>query len=256
LVFWLFTYFHFTIFRTGALLFFSLFLGLFEQALIDAVTIKETYWFRDKSPWLILDEVLLPQYIRELRQGKRTRVRIWSAACSTGQEPYSTVMCIDQHLRRHDIKDIGLTDFEILATDISPTVLKIAQKGSYDSITVSRGLNDFYRNNHFKQEGRFWTVEQRIKDRISFQHFNLRQSFILLGNFDLILCRYVTICFVDNFSREVLNKMAAALNPEGVLLLGNSEIFSDHKERFLLKSYKGGVYYLKRNSNSKEGGER
>lgn len=217
--------------------------GTLADKVTDAITIKETQWFRDKTPWRILEDVLLPGYINELRKGSRSSVRIWSAACSTGQEPYSTAMCIDRYLKRHGIGDIRLSDFEILATDISPAVLEAARTGRYDNISVMRGLDDDYRSRYMRQEGRHWVVDEKITGAVNFKQLNLCNSFLLLGRFDVIFCRYVTIYFFEELKSQVLRKMASALNHRGVLFLGNSEIFADYRENFVSEEYKGSVYF-------------
>jgi len=223
--------------------------GEVVEKVIDEITTNETQWFRDKILWEIIENILLPVYIREIRGRNRTKVRIWSAACSTGQEPYSTAMCIDNYLYRNKINDIKLAHFEILATDISQAALQVAKTGKYDSISVQRGMDDTYKLRYLKQLDRTWIIDEKIKKAVQFHQFNLLKSFLLLGNFDVILCRYVTIYFFEELKKEVLGKMASALNSGGVLFLGNSEIFSDYKENFLMEEYMGGVYYrIKKNS--------
>ena len=217
--------------------------GEVVEKVIDEITTNETQWFRDKTSWKIIENVLLPVYIKEIRGQNRTKVRIWSAACSTGQEPYSTAMCIDNYLYRNKINDIKLAHFEILATDISQAALQVAKTGKYDSISVQRGMDDTYKLRYLKQLNRTWIIDEKIKNAVQFHQFNLLKSFLLLGNFDVILCRYVTIYFFEELKKEVLRKMASALNSGGVLFLGNSEIFSDYKENFLMEEYMGGVYY-------------
>ncbi len=216
------------------------------EKVIDALTVKETYWFRDKTPWVILDEVILPEVVAALRRDSSQRVRIWSAACSTGQEPYSILMCIEQHLERHRVSDVGLEQFEILATDISPTALQTAQAGRYDQLTISRGLDEHFLGRYFRQQGRYWTIKPELRSHVNFQQYNLRSSFKRLGRFDLIFCRYITIYFLEELGRELLQKMAEALTPGGILMLGNSEIYADHKASFHKVDYKGGVYYRKK----------
>lgn len=213
------------------------------QKVIDAITTKETQWFRDKTPWLTLEDVLLPSYIKEIREGKRSKIRIWSTACATGQEPFSTAMCIDRYLNRHGISDIKLSHFEILATDISQAALQMAEKGMYDNVSILRGLDDTYRSEYLKQEGFVWFLDERLKKAVQFRQFNLQNSFLSLGQFDIIFCRYVTIYFSKEFKQEVLKKAVSVLNHRGVLFLGNSEIFSDRMERFELVEHKGGIYY-------------
>lgn len=210
---------------------------------LDAITTKETQWFRDKTPWLILNDLLLPIYLAELRQGKRDRVRIWSAACATGQEPYSIAMGIDQYLYQWGIKDVSLGQFEILATDLSPTALQIAQNGRYDNQSITRGLDDTCRARYFRQEGNGWVLDDRIKNAVHWRRFNLMEPFHQQEGMDIVLCRYVTVYFTEELKREVLRKIARILNPSGVLFLGNAEMFAWYKDDFERLEHKGGLYY-------------
>lgn len=215
-----------------------------NERVIDAITTNETLWFRDKTPWQVLEEVLLPRYIDEIRQKKRNKVRIWSAGCSTGQEPYSIAMSIDRYLNRHKVKDISLSHFEILATDISRSVLDIAKTGKYDSISIMRGLDAEYRSRYFTKEGRIWALSKEIRDRVKFKRFNLQNSFITLGKFDMVFCRYVAIYFSNELKRDVFQKITRVLNhPDGVLFLGNSEVFTDYGDNFVRNLHGAGVYY-------------
>lgn len=213
------------------------------EKVIDAITTNETLWFRDKSPWHILEDILLPVYIQELRQGKKSVIRIWSAASSTGQEAYSTAICIDNYLFKHGISDIKLSNFEIFATDISTTVLHIARMGKFDSISIMRGLDSNYKEKYFVNEGRVWSINDKIKSIVRFQQFNLQNSFLLFGKFDLIFCRYVIIYFSDMLKKQILNKMANALNPQGIFMIGSSEIFNNYQELYDMLEYNNGVYY-------------
>jgi chemotaxis protein methyltransferase CheR len=216
--------------------------GLAEK-IIDAITTNETLWFRDKTPWITLEEVLLPAYINEIRSGQRSKVRIWSAACSSGQEPYSIAMCIDRYLKRSRVQDVTLAHFEILATDISSTVLTLARMGKYDTISMSRGLDQEYRDTYFQQEGRIWKLAEVVKDAVAFRQFNLQNSFIGLGKFDAVFCRYVTIYFSEKFKKTVFSKIANSLTEQGVLFIGNSEIFFDYKENYEMRQYKNGAFF-------------
>lgn len=212
--------------------------------IIDAVTTNETFWFRDKKPWEVIENCLIPQFVEMLRNKHKTKIRIWSAAASTGQEIYSTVMCIDNYLRKNNITDIKLTDFEFIATDISTNVLEIAKKGIYDSISIKRGLDLEYRELYFKKEGHVWVVADFIKNRVKFEQFNLRNSFMFMGKFDLVLCRYVLIYFSKDFRKEVLEKMTRAINKEGYFIIGTSEIYYDMDYLFEKKSYNEATYYM------------
>lgn len=220
------------------------------EEIIDAMTTNETFWFRDKTPWQILEDILLPEYIESLRQKKVHKIKIWSAACATGQEPYSTAMCIDHYLKTRHIEDIRLEDFEIIATDISRHVLRLAQLGKFDSISMARGLDAQYRNQYFRQEGRVWILDERIKNSVHFQPFNLQNSFIGLGHFNLIFLRYVAIYFSEAFKQELVRKVTHALVPNGVLLWGNSEVFLNYQDFYQVELHKNAHFYRLRGDRS------
>lgn len=216
------------------------------EKIIDAITTNETLWFRDKTPWNILEEILLPQYITKLRNGEKFKIRIWSAASSTGQEAYSTAMCIDRYLKKNYIKDIGLDQFEILATDISKTVLEIARKGRYDAISIMRGMEQEYKDQYFRNEGMVWELDGRIKSAVRFQQFNLQNSYLLFGKFDIIFCRYVLIYFADNLKDEIIKKLSACMHDDGLLFLGASELYGMMDRSFEMKHHGHGTYYKRR----------
>lgn len=216
------------------------------QRVIDAITTNETLWFRDKTPWAILEEELLPLYVEQLKSREKDRIRIWSAGCSTGQEPYSIAMTINSFLEERGLKSELLYKFEIIGTDISPTVLDMAKNGRYDNISIMRGLPVECRDRYFKNEGRIWTLDRTIMDMVELKQFNLQNSFMLLGKFDIIFCRYVMIYFSPEFKVKMAEKLHRALNTEGVLFVGSSEMFSGHRELFDTEEYRGGVYYRKK----------
>ncbi len=211
--------------------------------IIDSITINETFWFRDKSPWLIMEELLLPAYIMELREGKRRKVRIWSAASSYGQEPYSIAMCIDHYLLSHNIGDLSLDRFEITATDISHTVIQMAKTGRYDNISIQRGLEETYRSSYFKNEGRVWTLNEKIRNAVNFRQFNLINDFASFPKFDIIFFRNVLIYFSDKLKEEMMIKIKSSLYPGGALFIGSSELFTDYGTDFIMDHYKNGTYF-------------
>jgi len=215
-----------------------------EENVVDAITTHETMWFRDKTPWMVLWDVLLPEYIKQIREGQRNKVRIWSAGCSTGQEPYSIAMLIRRYLEQKGIKDISPTCFEILATDISKKALKIAQSGIYDNIAISRGLDEYYKRRYFSNGDKTWIISEDIRNSVVFRRLNLKNTFLGLGKFDIIFCRYVIIYFSQDLKAQVLDRLTRALNrPGGVLFLGNSEVYTEHKEYYTRMEHQGGVYY-------------
>lgn len=216
--------------------------GITER-IIDAITTNETLWFRDRKPWNILENVLMPEYVDQLRKNKKDKVRIWSAGCSTGQEPYTVAMIIDNYLSKNNISDVSISQFEIVATDISGSIIELAKAARYDAISIMRGLPEFYKNKYFEKQGRIYILKDNIKKMIKFYKFNLQKSFIFLGNFDLIYCRYVTIYFSDILKDDILKRIGLVLQQNGKLFLGSSEIYFNFNVYYDKKDYMGSVYY-------------
>ncbi|MEL7597802.1 MAG: protein-glutamate O-methyltransferase CheR, partial [Clostridiaceae bacterium] len=216
--------------------------GITER-IIDAITTNETLWFRDRKPWDILENVLMPEYVDQLRKNKKDKVRIWSAGCSTGQEPYTVAMIIDNYLSKNNISDVSISQFEIVATDISGSIIELAKAARYDAISIMRGLPEFYKNKYFEKQGRIYILKDNIKKMIKFYKFNLQKSFIFLGNFDLIYCRYVTIYFSDILKDDILKRIGLVLQQNGKLFLGSSEIYFNFNVYYDKKDYMGSVYY-------------
>jgi len=219
---------------------------LMMQKIVNAITTNETKWFRDVEPWTVLEEFLLPPLVEELSTGKRKRVRIWSAAASSGQEIYSTVMCVDDYLRKNNILGVKLSDFEFLATDISSSILEIAKKGRYDKISMSRGLDDYYKDKYFKQNGSAWDINDKIKNAVVFKPFNLQNSFIGFDKFDIIFCRYILIYFSDDFKMDVIKKISESLNEGGVVFTGSYALLDMFTESFNLSTYRDITFYQKK----------
>lgn len=212
-----------------------------RNKIVDAMTTNETLWFRDKAPFAVLEELLLEKFFNELSSGKRQSIRIWSAACSTGQEPYSIAMTISEYARKRGITD--LSPIEIIATDISPTVLFLAKAGRYDQIAISRGLPDDIRSRYFVQDGRTWKLDDTIKKMVQLRKFNLQDSFAALSRFDILFCRYVAIYFSDTFKRDLFKRFSELLKPSGYLFLGASESLSMYNAGFTLLTHNGHIYY-------------
>ncbi|MCV6625676.1 MAG: protein-glutamate O-methyltransferase CheR, partial [Cellvibrionaceae bacterium] len=157
-------------------------------AVVDAMTTNETYWFRDTYPFDLLRNSLLRELAESPRPGQRS-IRIWSAACSSGQEPYSISMCAS------DAAGLKLP-VEISATDISPSMLAAAREATYERMAMSRGMSDNLRERYFTKIGEeLWQVNTDIRQRVSFQTLNLMHSFASLSKFDVIFCRNVLIYF-------------------------------------------------------------
>lgn len=209
-----------------------------RHRILDAMTTNETSWFRDSYPFDILKEQLLP----ELAKRQPSRVRIWSAACSTGQEPYSLSMVITEYLQSKP-GSLPANGIEILGTDISPTVLEQARTGCYDDASVARGLSLERKQRFFKHTNNCWRIIDPIRERIAFREMNLMQGYAALGRFDIIYCRNVLIYFSAELKRDILSRMAKALNPGGYLILGGSESITNYSEEFELVRWRNGVIY-------------
>jgi chemotaxis protein methyltransferase CheR len=190
-----------------------------KERVIDAMTTNETFWFRDSSPFEALRDVLLP---RMVTVEKRPHIRIWSAACSSGQEPYSISMIIDEFKARHPGQ--LRREPEIIATDISMTVLNSARQADYDSLSVSRGLSPERRRLFFDEKpGLRFQLKSHITDRVSFRQLNLQDNYAGIGRFDIIFCRNVLIYFAADLKADILKRMHLSLNPASYLILGASE---------------------------------
>ena len=207
-----------------------------RNRVVDAMTTNETYWFRDSHPFVALKDVLLPEIVND----RCKRPRIWCAASSTGQEPYTISMMVDDFMSS---KPGALSDVEIIATDISKRVLDIAKQGEYDELTLSRGLSAEQRSRYFMPLGDKCRVKDDIRRRVRFNELNLMTSFSSLGKFQVIFCRNVLIYFSSDLKKDIINRMADALVPGGYLFLGGSESMASYSDRFETVRYNGGLVY-------------
>lgn len=218
----------------------------YAQKIINAITVNETMWFRDAALWTLLEEDIIPAFIKELTSGRKSKIRIWSAAASTGQEAYSIAMCIDDYLSKNQIKDVSLSDFSIIATDISERVLDIAKSGRYDRVSMTRGMSDYYKDKYFVNSESAWNIDSKIKNAVRFERFNLIDSFKMLGLFDVILCRYVLIYFPDELKEKIVKKIYDSLTDGGVLFTGNYVLYDLFKDDFDLRNYENITYYTRK----------
>ncbi len=210
-----------------------------KDKVIDAMTTNETLWFRDVHPYDILKHKLLPEI--KAKQS-RQQLRIWSAACSTGQEPYSMSMIIDEYKRANP--GSFLSGEEIIATDISSSVLQQARSGEYEMLALGRGLEKDRLQRYFKANvNGSWTINADIKSRVRFQSINLLGQYSGLGQFDIIFCRNVMIYFSSEVKTAILRKMHKQLNPGGYLLLGASESLSGLSDCYKMIHCRPGIIY-------------
>ena len=213
---------------------------------VEAMTTNETFFFRDKIPFEHLRETMLP----ELLQVRATRraLRIWCAASSTGQEPYSIAMCL---------KEIGAAlsgwRIEILATDLSQGVLEKAKAGIFSQFEVQRGLPIQLLVKHFTQLGEMWQINADLRAMVQHRQFNLLQDFGQLGSFDVIFCRNVLIYFDQETKAGIFERLARAAEPDGFMVLGAAESVVGISDAFRPHSDRRGLYRPNANRTAKPG---
>lgn len=220
-----------------------------RDKVVDLMTTNETLWFRDSHPFTILKDELLPKYALQARESGRGVLRIWSAACSTGQEPYSIAMIILDAMRSNP--DLKKLRYDILASDVSTSALRLAKLARYETMAISRGLPREYRDRYFEQEGRVWSIAPEVREMVALKRINLQDSFAALGRFDIILCRNVAIYFSDAFKSDLFGRIGDILHPEGVLFLGASESLARYCSAFDMRTGAAGVYYQLRGSGER-----
>lgn len=183
---------------------------------VEAMTTNETLFFRDTRPFDTFRDVVLPHMLKERAALKK--IRIWCAACSSGQEPYSLAMLLEEQVSRMS----GWT-VEIVATDISTDILAQAQRAEFSQFEVQRGLPIQMLMKYFEQDGDKWKLKPVIKNKITFKYFNLLDSMTLLGRFDVVFCRNVLIYFDKETKGKVLDNIAVQMPEDGFLFLGGAE---------------------------------
>jgi len=215
-----------------------------RDKIVDAMTTNETLWFRDQHPFRILKEILLPEFAVHLKSGARFRIRIWSAASSTGQEPYSIAITIQEFCRNNP--GLRPEQFEILASDISPSALYLAKAGRYDVGALGRGMPDEFRQRYFRQEGPVWVVNDEVKRMVTLRKFNLQDSLDVLGRFDIVFCRYVTIYFSEPFKRQIWEGIARLTAQGGYFFTSGVENLQKAEDLFEPRIHGTGTYYRSR----------
>ena len=208
-----------------------------QESIIDAMTTNETSWFRDVHPYATLKKDILP----EISRGRKSPIRIWSAACSSGQEPYS----ISMSTHEFQMANPGLltTDVRIVATDISPAMLSFSKKARYENLAMARGLSDERKKRYFRDVGGAWEVNQDVRSRVEFRELNLMDNYALLGKFDIVFIRNVLIYFSSKAKQDILERITKTLNPAGYLYLGGSEALTGVMGQYDVVRTSGGVVY-------------
>ncbi|GLK89433.1 chemotaxis protein CheR [Pseudomonas turukhanskensis] len=212
--------------------------GLREQV-VDAMTTNETLWFRDTYPFEVLKNRVYPEL---LKANPSARLRIWSAASSSGQEPYSLSMATDEFERTNLGQLKG--GVQIVATDLSSAMLQACKSGEYDSLAIGRGLSQERLQRYFdpKGGGRF-AIKPAIRTRVEFRALNLLDSYASLGKFDIVFCRNVLIYFSAEVKKDILLRIHATLKPGGYLFLGASEALNGLPDHYQMVQCSPGIIY-------------
>lgn len=201
----------------------------------DAMTTNESSFFRDQRPFDQFRQIVLPKFLQARAAAKR--LRIWSAACSNGQEPYSLAMILDEE--KHKLAGWHI---DIIATDLCRDVLDKAQQGIYTQFEVQRGLPITMLVKNFTQMGDKWQISKAMRDQIKFQQFNLLDDMRPLGQFDIIFCRNVLIYFDQPTKTKVLENMVRQMPADGVLYLGGAETVLGITQAFKPMENQRGLY--------------
>ena len=205
------------------------------KEVVEAMTTNETSFFRDTRPFDTFKDHVLPYLLKE--RAKTKKIRIWCAACSSGQEPYSLAMILKE--QEAALKGWNI---EIVGTDISSEILDDAAKGEYSQFEVQRGMPIQMLMKYFEQNGDRWHLKPDIKKRVRYQYFNLLDSMNRLGRFDVVFCRNVLIYFDKPDKAKVLGHISKIMPPDGFLFLGGAETVMGITDIFIPEKDRRGLY--------------
>ena len=205
----------------------------------EAMTTNESSFYRDIRPFEALRNIVFPIVMQKNAVTKS--IRIWSAACSSGQEPYTIAMCIQE-----DLAKLNGFRFDIVASDLAKKVVDKAREGIYSQFEAQRGLPIQMLVKYFSSlPDSSWQIKELIKNMVQFKTHNLLEDYGALGKFDIIFCRNVLIYFDESTKAQITEKMARTLSPNGILILGSTESLVDPKNQFeALENFRG-AYRLK-----------
>ena len=207
-----------------------------STAVTEAMTTNETSFFRDKTPFEDLRKVILPNLIRA--RANTRKLQFWCAAASSGQEPYSVLMLIEEHFPE-------LRDWQIdfLATDLSNNILAKAEAGVYSQFEIQRGLPIQFLMKYFEQSPAGWQIKNNLRKRVRFQQLNLLENFQRVGQCDIIFCRNVLIYFDTERKSQIFDGLCRQLRPDGYMLLGAAETVLGISDKFSrYRECQSGVY--------------
>jgi chemotaxis protein methyltransferase CheR len=214
--------------------------GALKRRIVDDITTGETLFFRDRSPFELLQHKIVPEILdRRARAGSRAPIRVWSAACSTGQEIYSIAIVVKELLG--DLNRFGI---RLLGTDISDQAVARASAGIFGPVEIARGLDDATRTRYFvPHAGGGWRIRDEIRAMASFRRLNLMEDLSSLGKFDIIFCRNVAIYFNDRDRVSLFNRLGQRMEGDGCLVIGSMESLSGICPQFESKRHLRSVYY-------------
>ncbi len=217
-----------------------------RKKIIDAITTRETSFFRDSSPFDLIKHKVLPDLIDKRSKtsgnGRQIPIRIWSAACSTGQEVYSVGIAVKEVL-----VDLNRYDVRILGTDISDKAVAQASYGHYSKLEMDRGMAVDKMTKYFAPEGQTWKIRDEIRAMATFKTMNLLESLALPGRFDIVLCRNVAIYFTEADKTRLFKSISKVMAPDGYLIIGSTESMTGICPEFEAKRYLRAVFYQLRN---------
>ena len=205
------------------------------EAVVEAMTTNESFFYRDKTPFEHFTQMMMPELLKA--RASQKKIRIWCAAASTGQEPYTLAMC----LKEMESKLAGWR-IEILGTDISNEVLDRAKAGTYTQFEVQRGLPIQLLLKYFNQQGESWTIVPQLRSMVQWKKFNLLDSFAGFGQFDIVFCRNVLIYFDQTTKVDILGRIAKTMTPDGFLVLGAAETVVGLTDAFKPAPDRRGLY--------------
>lgn len=207
-------------------------------SIIDVLTVNETYFFREQNQLKTFSEEILPD-LRDINKNKK-RLRVWSAGCSTGEEPYTIAMLVLEKENFHG------WDIEIFGSDINQRVLRVARNGIYGKNSF-RITEHYFLDKYFKEEGNFFRISDNVKQYVNFSYLNLLDPFKikLVGTMDVIFCRNVLIYFDSPSRKKLIEMFSNRLVAGGYLLLGHAESLMNISTAFTLKHFKHDMVYQK-----------
>lgn len=220
-----------------------------SDSVVEAMTTNESFFFRDKTPFDHFREVMMPDLL-SARAGRR-RIRIWCAAASSGQEPYSLAISLKEMAAK-----VAGWSVDILGTDLSNEILEKARNGIYSQFEVQRGLPIQMLVKFFAQKGELWQINPDIRAMVKWRKFNLLDSFAGIGEQDIVFCRNVLIYFDQQTKIDILHKIARLMPSDGYLVLGAAETVVGLTDAFQPVQGRRGLYQLKAAAAAKPAGPR